>query len=99
MRQHHIVLALITGLAILATGCEWLDPSCPSGYWRRRAGEACTPIPRTDAGPALDGGPSDAGHADAAAMDGGIADAAIDAASSDASAPDASVADAGPDAP
>ena len=92
--------------APLAIGCDLLDPACPTGMWRPRAGEDCVPVPVVDSG--VDAGapdtgvpPSDAGASDAAtddaAVPGDAGDAAVpgDAGASDAAVIDASAVDAG----
>jgi hypothetical protein len=105
MAFRRLLIALAISFAIPgATACEWLDESCPDGYWRRRAGEACVPLPDLDAGadagpPAADAGPPDGGSADAAAPSDAGADGATpsDAATDGGESADASSADASSD--
>lgn len=101
MSYRPLLLGLALSVVSVATGCEWLDESCPDGYWRRRAGEECEPLPDLDAGadaggPTVDAGPPDSGTA---AEDASVLDGAIDAAASgDAAAPIDAASDASTDA-
>lgn len=109
MTYRRLLVGLAISFAIPATACDWLDESCPEGYWRMRAGEACVPLPVVDAGtdagtPPVDGGPPDAASADAGTDAATPSDAATDAATpSDGSIPpdgatDAAATDAAADA-